>query len=1609
MKVQEKMIRKKQVATLLGLLTMCSLALAIDVNDPIAYWKFDEGNGTTAYDSAGSHNGSITGATWTTEGRINSALHFDASGDYVSIGVLELGNQWTFAAWVKSDVDIGFFSPRRDNILLTSNKCQIYLGTNIFGHVGSLRFVLSKCGTLYSNKNFWDANEWYYITCTWNGLTQAIYVNGVLDNYQNPMCLGGSGWWFATYVGGEWTEPSISFDGVIDDVRIYDKALSAGEVWQIYGEGFGGRAFNPNPYDGAVDETTDKILTWSPGKDADLHSVYLGTDYNDVNNADTSSPEYMGSFDVNSFDPGGLEYGTTYYWRIDEVNESNLWKGDVWSFSTMKEVLHVPSEYPTIQAAIEASFNGNTVVVAPGTYAGPGNRDIDFLGKAITVRSIDPNDPYIVAATIIDCQGTYSDPHRGFKFHRGEGPESVLAGVTIINGVAPKDGSLLMECSGGAILCEDSSPTITKCSISGNEADEAGGGIYCENSSPTITNCTITGNIAEGGGIYCWESNANITNCTISNNNGRGIGCCYDSSPTVTDCAITDNTAEYGGGICGGWGSITNCIIAGNLVEEDGGGLAYCYGPITNCIISGNIAEDGGGLAWCYSPVTNCVISGNTAEDDGGGFYICWGPIINCIISDNKAAYAGGLYGCDGPITNCTITGNRAEGKYGSGHGGGLVGGGETTNCIIWDNWPDQIYGSPIVTYSNVQGGYEGEGNIDADPRFALDTDYHIMPSSPCIDAGTNDPCGGLAATDIEGIARPLNGDGDGNAVADMGAFEYNPHAPSIAVSAVDFYFTQDWPKPDPQTLLIRNAGGEPLHWEITEDCNWLQISPANGVSTSQIEEVILTVDPNDLVPGLYNYDFDVQDPNASNNPVTVRVTMPVGEILCVPSQDFDTIQEAIDAADNYDIVLVADGNYTGEGNRNLDFRGKPITVCSENGPNNCIIDCQNSGGGFYFQSGEKENSIVNGFTITNAKKYYCGICCKDSSPTIKNCTIRDNMDFGILCKGPSYPAIANCTISDNGGCGISYCSRCYEGMLSATIINCTVSNNSGGGISTGCCRGTLTITDSTITNNSSNGDDGYGGGIASSFCCLTIKNSIITDNSTEGYGGGGIYCDYGDLTITNSTISDNSARRGGGGGIFCWGKSLEIIACNISGNSARCCGGIDCIESTNANIINCTITGNSVEMFGGGLAGCNGPITNCTITANTAGEYGGGLAGCDGPITNCTISGNKARKGGGIYCWLSPTITNCTVTGNTAVEYGGGIFCYHSDATITDCNISGNSVTDDPGYGGGVYCYKGNPTISKCTIMGNTTGFGGGVYCKDSSPIISYCTITGNSAEYDGGGIFGCNGPITNCTISGNSASGRGGGGLAACHGPITNCTITGNSAERNGGGFLVYGGPITNCIIWNNAAIDGPQLYLSTEPTYSCIQDWTSGGLGNIAANPCFIEPGYWDTNGLWLDGDYYLLPDSPCIDAGDPNYIPEPNETDLDGNPRIIGGRIDMGAYEANYIEAAMKFTPQTLNCNSKGNWVKAHLTLPEGFLPQDVDVDTPAWTEPMDTESEYIKVLSAGNGPVKLVVAFDRQAFCDSITEAGQVEVTVIGSLTTGQYFYGSDTIKIISRR
>ena len=343
---------------------------------------------------------------------------------------------------------------------------------------------------------------------------------------------------------------------------------------------------------------------------------------------------------------------TTYY--VNAGYGDDTWLG----FSPVVNGSSGPKR--TIQAGISASADGDVIIVSEGVYLGPGNRDLDFEGRRITVRSPDPLDAVVVKSTIINCQGEYSQSHRGLRFGSGEDNNSILAGFTITGGYAPSeqvDGESLSL--GGAIFCENSSPVITHCNILGNLAINKGGAIFCRQGLPVISNCVIEGNqSAYGGGIYCGiGSYAQITDCQIVDNLGGmyGGGVCLakESTTTVSNSVIRSNKGFIGGGIyCDITGTnsvIKNCSFVGNQTSAWGarGGI-FLTGDCSalsfkQCLITGNQGNEGGGIC-CYRAfdftIQNCSISSNKAYQAGSGL-LCMnstGFISNSILWDNLTA-----------------------------------------------------------------------------------------------------------------------------------------------------------------------------------------------------------------------------------------------------------------------------------------------------------------------------------------------------------------------------------------------------------------------------------------------------------------------------------------------------------------------------------------------------------------------------------------------------------------------------------------------------------------------------------------------------------------------------------------------------------------------------------------------------------------------------------------------------------------------------------------------------------------------------------------------------------------------------------------------------------
>lgn len=558
------------------------------------------------------------------------------------------------------------------------------------------------------------------------------------------------------------------------------------------------------------------------------------------------------------------------------------------------ETILVPTDYPTIQAAINAAVNGDEIIVAPGTYT----QALDLLGKQISLRS--SNGPSVtflngtgVARSIITCIS-------------GETLLTLVSGFTVQNGAGTPNWATCAGRgpAGGGALVQNSGLTIDNCVFRDNGFDVvAGGAVFARNAQVEIVGCTFLRNGAEagyGGAVEsCGSGSFAMEGCTFEDNGptshggallvstpftilncvfrrnegGHGGGANLNAGPgdggRIENCRFEDGTAAHGGGLnaFAGEGAnidVVSCTAEGNFASHGGGFLVHAsegatvhmqdceahgntanFGAgfnvqahelsqikITRFETTGNTAAFGAGLMGSAAQgagveFTGGVLTGNTAEPvtdtginssecyvDNGGltqwgggadvrvYYDGFARITNCLFADNAGPNAGNAHlgTCGGgtiDFVNNTVVGSSSSGVHvrvaGGGSAGGLAGAVRIANSIVYDNTgPQQVrvqfinaHNDPnaeaSVAYSDVQGGFAGTGNIDADPRFvaAATGDYRLAAGSPAIDAAANDRVPSGVVTDLAGSPRfaddpETNDTGLGTPpLADLGAYEF--------------------------------------------------------------------------------------------------------------------------------------------------------------------------------------------------------------------------------------------------------------------------------------------------------------------------------------------------------------------------------------------------------------------------------------------------------------------------------------------------------------------------------------------------------------------------------------------------------------------------------------------------------------------------------------------------------------------------------------------------------------------------------------------------------------------------------------------------------------------
>jgi hypothetical protein len=485
-------------------------------------------------------------------------------------------------------------------------------------------------------------------------------------------------------------------------------------------------------------------------------------------------------------------------------------------------IINIPDDYPTIQEGIDASTDGDTVLVQPGTYV----ENINFNGHNIVLGSLflTTGDTTYIAETIIDgdSSGTV------VTFENGETSTAVISGFTIKDGLSSR---------GGGIFCEAANPTIRRNYIVNNfvyyewqYGGAFGAGVFCLNSHANVLENYISSNReydnvwSYGGGLFCGEnSGAIILNNHISNNGVSYGGGIYiiSANPVLINNIISGNTSSGGGGIfCSGSSSpiIKGNSIIGNHAWRGGGIFSYDSEiRIDGNYICQNISRQGGGIL-CESAsslqiANNIIVNNQLIFPDsvleygyGAGIYCCWSAEII--------------------VVNNVIVGNEIDRRVYIGFGGGIYCEGNPTvtinNTILRDNTADdgpEIYGEPIVIFSDIQGGWEGEGNIDVDPLFRNpeNGDFHLMSTacgdphdSPCIDAGHPDILDSLLDCSW----------GLGELRSDMGAYGGGDSV-MVGIDQDDilvpheFSLLQNYPNPFNAATIIRYALPEPSEVKI--------------------------------------------------------------------------------------------------------------------------------------------------------------------------------------------------------------------------------------------------------------------------------------------------------------------------------------------------------------------------------------------------------------------------------------------------------------------------------------------------------------------------------------------------------------------------------------------------------------------------------------------------------------------------------------------------------------------------------------------------------------------------------------------------------------------------
>lgn len=928
------------------------------------------------------------------------------------------------------------------------------------------------------------------------------------------------------------------------------------------------------------------------------------------------------------------------------------------------------------------------------------------------------------------------------------------------------------------------------------------------------------------------------------------------------------------------WDGFT--IQNGRTTGNGGGVYLNNKGRLCNSVVKHNVAYYGGGVyLYSYSTLSNCFVSNNNASYSGGGVYSYYSSsiITDCLISNNTAInYGGGVYTYYGvSIVNSTVVRNNSN------SGSGIYGssGGNITNCIVWGNGTNElnnVVGSVTCSYSAVEGGLIGEGNIllsdniQQTPQFihpsftsgATDTttnvDWHLQQGSVCINRGNNSVVSD--SLDLDGATRVKRD------TVDMGCYESNFYtSPTVDMNYSNIIYVtpegagaqtgENW---DNATSSISFALAAARMYSVDV---WV----AKGIyfGDTMAENAFFIVEGVNVYGGFSGNepsDFDLSQRNFTTNTTILdgqnsrRVLYQLSSYNMLTAWDGFTIQNGHTMSNGY-----GGGVYLGT-------KGK---LC------NCVIrnNSASQGGGVYANYGIVSNCLISNNTATS---YGGGVYA--SNTTVSNSEITHN--------------------NANYGGGV------YAYYTSTEVSNCLISNNTATSYGGGVYNDYATTTNSTIVRNMSNNGAGFYGSNQGN-----LKNSIVWGNGTNELNNvvGSVTCSYsaveggfsGNQNILLSDYIQQTPRfvhpslSSGTSDTTTnvdWHLQQGSVCIN-RGNNAAVTGTFDldgiirvkldtvdmgCYESdyyrgsavdlNYSNIIYVTQDGNGSQKgnnwdnatpsFIFALAAARIYDADVWVAAGT--YYGdttsdnayimvegvnvyGGFAGNEpsgydlsqrNVDTNTTIlDGQNTRRVlyqsasfNVLTSWDGFTIQNGHTIGG---GYGGGAYL-NNKGKLCNCIIKNNTAYS----GGGVYAYYG--VLSNCMVRDNiATSYGGGVYA--SSATVSNCEITNNNAG-NAGGVYATNSStVVSGSLISNNIANNNGGGVYASYATVSNCEVMNNRAD-NGGGVYAYnsGTNVFDCLISNNVANNnGGGAYAYYSKVSNCVisNNTTNNKGGGVYSN--------------------------------------------------------------------------------------------------------------------------------------------------------------------------------